>query len=305
MKGLEKQLSFNNGKNCWFCVDSHSTLAIDELVDKYGLSDEMLLYALDKNERARVEYDVEHKALLVVFNAPAKEKRKNHFFTHPITFILKGDNLFTFFTEETEYIVPMIENILRQDPQQSKFILLFQSLFLIADAFFPMFEEITAERNKISDKLRGHTTNKHLLALSDLSIGQVYIVTATKQNVSLIETIKGMDIIDDKVDMNEKEELDDALIEAKQADEMAQLTSQLLQQLSSTYNNLLNNNLNDTMKLLTVWSLILTIPTIVTGFYGMNVGLPAADSPFSWIFALMVSLALSIWLLIILWRRIK
>lgn len=74
--------------------------------------------------------------------------------------------------------------------------------------------------------------------------------------------------------------MDDALIEARQAVEMTNLASQILDQLSGTYNNLLNNNLNDTMKFLTVWSLILTVPTIVTGFFGMNLQLPL-PIPFS------------------------
>ena len=64
----------------------------------------------------------------------------------------------------------------------------------------------------------------------------------------------------------EKERLDDVLIEAQQLVEMTKLSSQILQQLSGTYNNVLNNNLNDTMRILTVLSVLLTIPTIVSGF---------------------------------------
>lgn len=75
----------------------------------------------------------------------------------------------------------------------------------------------------------------------------VYLVTGTKQNVVLLEQIKALAIYR-KLSEKEKEELDDALIEARQAVEMTNLASQILDQLSGTYNNLLNNNLNDTMK---------------------------------------------------------
>ncbi len=67
---------------------------------------------------------------------------------------------------------------------------------------------------------------------------------------------------------NEREELEDVEIEADQLVAMANLSDQILGQVSETYNNLLNNNLNDTMRLLTIWSLLLTVPTIVTGFLG-------------------------------------
>ncbi|HCU82316.1 MAG TPA: magnesium transporter CorA, partial [Enterococcus sp.] len=77
----------------------------------------------------------------------------------------------------------------------------------------------------------------------------VYLVTGTKQNVVLLEQIKALAIYR-KLSEKEKEELDDALIEARQAVEMTNLASQILDQLSGTYNNLLNNNLNDTMKFL-------------------------------------------------------
>ena len=94
------------------------------------------------------------------------------------------------------------------------------------------------------------------------------------------------------MDDNEKEQLDDALIEAKQAVEMTQLAFQILEQLSGTYNNLLNNNLNDTMKFLTVWSLLLTVPSIVTSFFGMNVPLPFTNTVFGWGIALLISFSL-------------
>ncbi|EOH98715.1 hypothetical protein UAW_01311 [Enterococcus haemoperoxidus ATCC BAA-382] len=71
---------------------------------------------------------------------------------------------------------------------------------------------------------------------------------------------------------------------------MVQLTSQVLQQLSGTYNNILNNNLNDTMKILTVLSILLTIPTIVTGFFGMNMPLPLEHNILGWVIAIGISL---------------
>ncbi|MCQ4504318.1 hypothetical protein NON27_29505, partial [Vibrio parahaemolyticus] len=81
------------------------------------------------------------------------------------------------------------------------------------------------------------TTNRNLLALSDLEVGLVYLVTGTKQNVVLLEQIKALAIYR-KLTEKEKEQLDDALIEAKQAVEMTNLASQILDQLSGTYNNL-------------------------------------------------------------------
>ncbi len=256
-------------------------MGIKNLKEEYGISDEMLTYSLDKNERARVEYDTLDDILLLVTNVPHQQKIENHYETSPVAFILKENGLFTFTTQNTEYVIRLIRSILDRDSEINVYSLLFRTLFLISDSFFPLIEEVNSERQRLNQKLREKTTNRNLLALSDLEVGLVYLVTGTKQNVVLLEQIKALAIYR-KLTEKEKEQLDDALIEAKQAVEMTNLASQILDQLSGTYNNLLNNNLNDTMKFLTVWSLILTVPTIVTGFFGMNLQLPFTHSVFGW-----------------------
>ncbi|GCF93817.1 magnesium transporter [Enterococcus florum] len=300
---LEKQ-RFNQGLCSWINVDAKNTEEVAKLRERYQISDEMLTYSLDKNERARVEYDPMTHSLLVVFNVAHLDKTDNHYETSPMAFILKDHHMFTFVSERTKYVVAVIENQLKREPKQSTASLLFHTLFVISDYYFPLIEEVNSERIRLNARLREKTTNKNLLRLSDLEIGLVYLVTATKQNVVLLEQIKAQGLFPSFTD-KEKEQLDDALIEAKQAVEMTQLASEILDQLSGTYNNLLNNNLNDTMKILTIWSLLLTIPTIVSGFFGMNMPLPFENSNAGWIISLVISLGLSVWMIIVLWRRIR
>lgn len=302
--GMREKHFFNFDQNFWLNVPRDDVMGIKNLKEEYGISDEMLTYSLDKNERARVEYDTLDDILLLVTNVPHQQKIENHYETSPVAFILKENGLFTFTTQNTEYVIRLIRSILDRDSEINVYSLLFRTLFLISDSFFPLIEEVNSERQRLNQKLREKTTNRNLLALSDLEVGLVYLVTGTKQNVVLLEQIKALAIYR-KLTEKEKEQLDDALIEAKQAVEMTNLASQILDQLSGTYNNLLNNNLNDTMKFLTVWSLILTVPTIMTGFFGMNLQLPFTHSVFGWGIALFISLILSVWMLIALWRRIR
>lgn len=303
-EGMREKRFFNFDQNFWMNVPRDDVMGIKNLKEEYGISDEMLTYSLDKNERARVEYDTLDDILLLVTNVPHQQKIENHYETSPVAFILKENGLFTFTTQNTEYVIRLIRSISDRDSEINVYSLLFRTLFLISDSFFPLIEEVNSERQRLNQKLREKTTNRNLLALSDLEVGLVYLVTGTKQNVVLLEQIKALAIYR-KLTEKEKEQLDDALIEAKQAVEMTNLASQILDQLSGTYNNLLNNNLNDTMKFLTVWSLILTVPTIVTGFFGMNLQLPFTHSVFGWGIALFISLILSVWMLIALWRRIR
>ncbi|EUJ37108.1 magnesium transporter CorA family protein [Brochothrix campestris FSL F6-1037] len=109
----------------------------------------------------------------------------------------------------------------------------------------------------------------------------------------MLEQIKTHAIYKELDDV-EIEELGDVLIEAKQLVEMTQLSVQILQQLSGTYNNILNNNLNDTMRILTVLSVLLTIPTVITGFFGMNMPLPLENNAFGWLITIIISVL--VWL---------
>lgn len=301
---MEKIRSFNKGKSAWVQVDAHEVETIRLVREKYQISDEMLTYSLDRNERARVEFDLETQAFLLIFNVPHREKTENHYETSPMTFIIKGGRLFTFTTVQTQYVNELMERILHKTPLQGEYSLLFHTLFVISDAFFPLIEEVNSQRTRLNNKLREKTTNKNLIAMSDLEIGLVYLVSATKQNAVLLQQVQAQSIYHHLNEV-EKEQLEDALIEAKQAVEMTQLASQVLEQLSGAYNNLLNNNLNDTMKFLTIWSLLLTVPTIVTGFFGMNVPLPFSNSVFGWGIAMLISIVLAVWMLLAMWRKIK
>ena len=301
---MEKNMSFNNGQNEWIDVDVTDLENINSVKEIHQLDDELLGYSLDQHERARMEYDQDENSLLIIFNVPHREKTHDHYEASPLTFFLKDEKIFTFNTPKTAYVTEAMVEILKKNAEISEFTLLFKSLLYIADAYFPLVEEVNEERINLNAFLREKTTNKNLLALSDLAIGLVYLVSATNQNVGLLEQLKAQSICKAFTD-DEQEKLDDVLIEARQAYGMTKLASEILGQLSSAYNNLLNNSLNDTMKLLTIWSLILTVPTIVTGFYGMNVDLPFQDSVLAWALTIIISLGLSLWLLLIIWRRIK
>lgn len=271
----------------WINMDAGVVEAAPELVDLYDLDEEIIEYALDKNERARVEYDRERRTLVVIYHVPHRLKREHHYETLPMTFILQPNRLLTITNEHNAYVVQQMMRDLEMYPGMTMFEFLFSTLFEISDSYFPLVEEINKERDLINKKLRQKTTRENLLALSDLETGMVYFVAAAKQNAVLLEQLKALPIYR-LLSEDEKEQLDDSLIEARQLVEMTQLTSQILQQLSGAYNNVLNNNLNDTMKLLTVISILLTIPTIVTGFWGMNVPLPFAENPYGWLIIIVV-----------------
>jgi Mg2+ and Co2+ transporter CorA len=86
---------------------------------------------------------------------------------------------------------------------------------------------------------------------------------------------------------------------------MIEIETQVVDRIDHTFNSIANNSLNDTMKFLTIWSLTMAVPTIITGFYGMNVKLPLATLKYAWIIAIAISVFLIVWLLVLLKARHK
>ena len=286
----------NFGNSCsWININSDLISEYSSIYETYEIDSEMLEYALDEHERAHIEYDRRKETLIVIYNVIKQSLNSNQYETIPMTFIVRKNQIITITNHHNEYIVQAMKEELEERPDISLFTFLFSSLFMITEYYFPKIEKLKKEQGLLSQMLRQKTTKKNLFALSDLEIGSVYLVSATKQNAIVLEQLKTQSVFK-VLDDVEKEELEDSLIEAKQLVEMTSINLQILQQLSGTYNNVLNNNLNDTMKLLTVISILLTVPDIVTGFFGMNVQIPFTEHSHGW--GIVLGIIIAIWILV-------
>ena len=293
---LEKQL----GNGCtWIDLDVDKIKNMEDLSDIYGLDKEIIEYALDRNERAHMDYNRETETVTFIYNVLDLEKDKEYYEAIPMTFIVERQRMITISNHKNAYVIDQMSAYLDSHESLSIYKFLFAGLEIISNAYYPVIEEMDKSKDEISALLRQTTTKKNLFALSDLETGMVYLTAAAKQNRLLLEHIQGHALYRRFNDV-EREQFDDAMIEAHQLVSMTDLISQVLQQLSSSYNNILNNNLNDSLTILTIISVLLAVLAVITGFFGMNVPLPFTEEPNAWIYILMASLilwaALSQWL---------
>ena len=293
---LEKEL----GNGCiWINLDLDKLKKLEDLSEIYGLDKETIEYALDKNERAHMDYNRENGTVTFIYNVLDLEKDKDYYEAIPMTFIVENKRMITISNHKNAYVIDQMLAYLDSHESLSIYKFLFAGLEIISNAYYPVIEEMDKSKDEISALLRQTTTKKNLFALSDLETGMVYLTAAAKQNRLLLEHIQGHALYRRFNDV-EREQFDDAMIEAHQLVSMTDLISQVLQQLSSSYNNILNNNLNDSLTILTIISVLLAVLAVITGFFGMNVPLPFTEEPNAWIYILMASLilwaALSQWL---------
>ena len=92
--------------------------------------------------------------------------------------------------------------------------------------------------------------------------------------------------------------LDDVITENKQAIEMANIYSGVLANMTDAFASIVSNNLNNVMRIFTIISITLSIPTLIFSMYGMNfqqgmLGMPLSDKPWGFVVIILISLVLS------------
>ena len=289
---LDEQL----GNGCvWINLDVEKIKNLEDLSEIYGLDKETIEYALDKNERAHMDYNRENGTVTFIYNVLDLEKDKDYYEAIPMTFIVENKRMITISNHKNAYVIDQMLAYLDSHESLSIYKFLFASLEIISNAYYPIIEKMDKSKDEVNSLLRQRTTKKNLFALSDLETGIVYLTAAAKQNRILLEHIQGHALYR-RLDEIEKEQFDDAMIEAHQLVSMTDLISQVLQQLSGSYNNILNNNLNDNLTTLTIISVLLAVLAVITGFFGMNVPLPFMEDKHAWIYITLASAVL--WLVL-------
>lgn len=289
---LDEQL----GNGCvWINLDVEKIKNLEDLSEIYGLDKETIEYALDKNERAHMDYNRENGTVTFIYNVLDLEKDKDYYEAIPMTFIVENKRMITISNHKNAYVIDQMLAYLDSHESLSIYKFLFASLEIISNAYYPIIEKMDKSKDEVNSLLRQRTTKKNLFALSDLETGMVYLTAAAKQNRILLEHIQGHALYR-RLDEIEKEQFDDAMIEAHQLVSMTDLISQVLQQLSGSYNNILNNNLNDNLTTLTIISVLLAVLAVITGFFGMNVPLPFMEDKHAWIYITLASAVL--WLVL-------
>ncbi len=179
--------------------------------------------------------------------------------------------------------------------------MVFPILYRLSTNYFGPLRRVDAQRQQIQRNMQRRTGRKAINEFMEIETGLVYILTSLKGNVSLLEEFKRR--FTDKMSTRQNNDLDDVIVEAQQGLEMAQMTSDVSERVSNAYSKVIDSDLNQTMKYLTIYSIVLSIPTIVSGFYGENVKLPLANMSYSWVITLIITLILMVVSLIFIITR--
>ena len=276
-----------------------------DLIEKYEVTQELLDYAIDPYEKARVEIDPDAGVTLLIFDVYVPTHAVTAPQTAPIGIMLTANNIITFTNAKTNFVNGVIANQLqllrKHEENGDKLNLVFPVLYRLSTDYFGPLRRADQQRQEIQRNFQRRTGRQAITQFMEIETGLVYILTSLKGNVSLLEEFKRR--FGNHITTKQYNDLDDVIVEAQQGLEMAQMTSDVSARVSNAYSKVLDSDLNQTMKYLTIYSIVLSIPTIVSGFYGENVKLPLANGTYSWVFTIFITIVLMLACVIFLINR--
>ena len=280
---------------CWIALTNPTASEIIDIADAYQIDPDHLKAPLDEEERSRIE--VEEEYTLVLVDIPSIEERsgKDWFVTIPLAIIMANDVLITVCLEETPVLTSFMDGRVRDFHTFMKTRFILQILYKNATQFLQYLRIIDKKSEVIERKLHQSQKNEELIELLELEKSLVYFTTSLRSNEVVLEKLLRIEKI--KKYPEDTDLLEDVIVENKQAIEMANIYSGILSGTMDAFASVISNNLNIVMKFLATVTIVLSIPTMIASFYGMNVnshGMPFADSPYGFAIVLGLTLLLSL-----------
>ena len=292
-------------RGSWINLVNPTENEIKMVCENLKIQDDFIRAALDNEEKARIDIEEDDETILFIVDVPIIEKSKDEndiYTTMPLGMIVVRDDFFITVSLNKNKIISSFEKMKIKNFQtykKSRFI--FQILYINASYFLSYLKQINKETEIAEYVLQKSMKNKELLKLLSLEKSLVYFTTSLKSNELVMErTMRGKII---KLYEDDEDILEDAIIENKQAIEMAKIYSDILNGTMDAYASIISNNLNGVMKFLTSITIVLAVPTMVSSFWGMNVGLPLQNSPYG--FAVMLVISIILTLLVTWWLKRK
>ena len=299
---LKKNRLYNGS---WINVINPSSEELEKIAGWVNWDVETLKGSLDIDESSRIEYDKDN--FMMIINLPLLDD-EGQFDTLPCSMVFAPKAFVTLCSRENRILGAFTKanasTFDTKNPEQ----LMLRILYKSTQFYQRYLKIINRKTEQIEYNLRNTTNNKELFALMEIQKSLVYFTTALRDNQLVLQKLMRMirtktapkSVIFSEADIDL---LEDILIENKQAIEMVDMHRTILESMMDGFASVINNNVNQVMKFLAAITIILSIPTMLASFWGMNVGLPFSEN--SWGFGAVIAISTILTVLVILFFRKK
>src|SRR5215207_9871507 len=254
---------------------------------------DFLTDSLDIDERTR--FEVEDNVRLIVLKTPTENNSFNesdaYYITIPICIILTHNQIVTVNSFENPAMKKFLSTFQNRHPDKRNMMVL-KIFEKVVQNFMDYLNEINHRRNLLEQKLYVASRNEQLFQLMRIQKSLVYFVTALRSNELLFMKIERNNFL--SLTEEEKEFLNDLIVDNSQALEMANIYANILSSTLDAFASIIANNQNEVLKRLSVITIVLTFPVLVASIYGMNVPIPYAKSPYAFYIPVFLSLMISL-----------
>lgn len=256
---------------CWVDMVNPTDDEVDDVVEVTGVSEDMIKAALDEEEPARTEFDEDNSMFVVDCPIIEESESGDTYSTLPLAIIYNKKCIITVCLKGNPVLKDFITGRIKVFCDKPvAFILNF--MYGNAKRFLYCLKQIDRKAHRVQAELGRTLKNEEILQLLELENSLVYFSTSLNSNYKVHEKLSKVEAVATREDYQDL--FDDMVIESSQAIEMCKIYKDILSVSMDAYGSVISNNANDTMKKLTVITILLAIPTMIAGFWGMNVPVP-------------------------------
>jgi magnesium transporter len=284
---------------CWINVVDPSPEEVAQLAQALSIPQDFVAYPLDMDERARTEK--ENGATLIVLRVPRFEGEAADvpYVTVPLGIVLTDWFVATICKVETSVIQALNGARELSTGKRNRFIL--RVLRTTANLYLQDLRKIDGAVDVLEDRLQHSLRNRELLALLKYQKSLVYFTTALKSDELILRHLQKNQLFQQYPE--DLDLLEDVLTEVEQAIEMTNISGNILSQMMDAFASIISNNLNVVMKFLASVTIILSLPTMISSFYGMNVPVPMEQWAWTFPLVLAASVVVCASVGVLFWRK--
>lgn len=278
-------------KGCWISAVDPTPEEINQLI-AWGFNSELITYSLDLDEMAHFERDEEEGYTFVLLRAPYFQGGSSDipFSTMPLGIIIQDDLIATVCRFDNEIIRALCNEKYRGLRTAKRYRFVLYALLETATRFLAHLREINKTVEALEDQLQASTRNREVLELLKYQKSLTYFISSLRSNEVMLERLQRARVFNQFEE--DQDLLEDAITENQQALQMTNIASDILSSMMDAFASIISNNLNSVMKALTAITILVSLPTLIASFYGMNVDLPLQSHPLAFAFTVALSVVL-------------
>lgn len=260
--------------------------------------------ALDQEESSRIELQDGYTLILVDIPTTEIRHEKKTYTTIPLGIILCDEVIVTVCTEDTPVLQNFVANRVKEFSTKKRLRFVYQILYRTASMYQINLRVIDKRRTEIEDRIGEHTADADLIDLHELESTLVYFATSLRANGVVLDRLTRYKRLEQYPE--DKELLEDVIVENKQAIEMTTIYRDIINGTRELMSTVIDNRLNNVMKYLTSITIVMAIPTIISGIWGMNVDaqwMPFSHTPYGFLIICVLIFLICIFTMLVLRKK--